>query len=94
MPRGAVRLIPRPSRRASIAVWVRPSRRWRVASRREHGVETIVLSGGVFQNALLLAEIRRSLEPGGLEIWVNHQVPPNDGGVSLGQAALAAVGRL
>lgn len=60
----------------------------------EHGLETIVLSGGVFQNALLVAEVRRSLGSGGLEIWINHQVPPNDGGVSLGQAALAALARL
>jgi len=49
----------------------------------------VVLSGGVFQNALLVDDIF-SLIGRRLEIWINHAVPPNDGGVSLGQAAIAA----
>jgi hydrogenase maturation protein HypF len=53
-------------------------------------INTIVLSGGVFQNELLLCDLRDSLGPAGLEVWTNHAVPPNDGGISLGQAALAA----
>jgi hydrogenase maturation protein HypF len=53
--------------------------------------ETVVLSGGVFQNELLLADIKTLLEPEGLHIWTNHVVPPNDGGISLGQAALASL---
>jgi hydrogenase maturation protein HypF len=54
-------------------------------------IETVVLSGGVFQNDLLLSDIRDLLAHRGLEIWTNHAVPPNDGGISLGQAALAAM---
>jgi hydrogenase maturation protein HypF len=55
-------------------------------------IDTVVLSGGVFQNELLLQDLRSLLEPHQLEIWTNHAVPPNDGGISLGQAALAAFG--
>jgi hydrogenase maturation protein HypF len=53
-------------------------------------VDTIVLSGGVMQNQLLLEHIRDAPGRNGLQIWVNRAVPPNDGGVSLGQAALVA----
>jgi hydrogenase maturation protein HypF len=56
-------------------------------------VDTIVLSGGVFQNELLLEDLKWLLEPAGLQIWTNHSVPANDGGISLGQAALAAFGQ-
>src|SRR5262249_20218478 len=52
-------------------------------------VDTIVLSGGVMQNDLLLLDIREALGRAPLELWTNSAVPPNDGGVSLGQAALA-----
>lgn len=55
-----------------------------------HHTDTIVFSGGVFQNELLLEDIHRPLKSIGLAIWTNHEVPPNDGGISLGQAALAA----
>jgi hydrogenase maturation protein HypF len=48
-----------------------------------------VLSGGVFQNELLLEDMKALLAGGPLNIWTNHAVPPNDGGISLGQAALA-----
>ena len=53
------------------------------------GVDTVVLSGGVMQNDLLLGDLRNELEGSGLQIWINRVVPANDGGVSLGQAALA-----
>jgi hydrogenase maturation protein HypF len=56
-------------------------------------VDTVVLSGGVFQNELLLEDLRALLLPHRLDIWTNHAVPPNDGGISLGQAALAAFGQ-
>ena len=56
---------------------------------RAHVLDTIVLSGGVFQNELLLQDVKSLLE-GEVCIWTNHAVPPNDGGISLGQAALAA----
>ena len=53
------------------------------------GLDTVVLSGGVFQNELLLEDLKELLA-GNLEIWINHAVPLNDGGISLGQAAIAA----
>jgi hydrogenase maturation protein HypF len=55
-----------------------------------HSVDTVVLSGGTFQNALLVDRVRARLAPA-LRLWTNAQVPPNDGGISLGQAALAAM---
>jgi hydrogenase maturation protein HypF len=57
----------------------------------EHEIRTVVLSGGVFQNELLLADLKPLLEKESLRVWTNHAVPPNDGGISLGQAALAAL---
>jgi hydrogenase maturation protein HypF len=54
--------------------------------------QTAVLSGGVFQNEMLLHDVKTILEPQGIRIWTNACVPPNDGGISLGQAALAAFG--
>jgi hydrogenase maturation protein HypF len=56
-----------------------------------HRIDTVVLSGGVFQNKLLLNDLAELLEGQPVELWTNHAVPPNDGGVSLGQAALAAL---
>jgi hydrogenase maturation protein HypF len=58
---------------------------------RAHAVDTVVLSGGVFQNELLLRDLKSLLDPERLQIWTNHLVPANDGGISLGQAALAAL---
>lgn len=60
-----------------------------VALCEEHGVDTAALSGGVFQNELLLREIMALLDSGSIDLWTNREVPPNDGGISLGQAALA-----
>jgi len=60
---------------------------------RNHGVDSVVLSGGVFQNELLLEDLKFLLKDESLEVWTNHAVPPNDGGISLGQAALAAFGQ-
>jgi hydrogenase maturation protein HypF len=57
---------------------------------RSTAVDTVVLSGGVFQNRFLLERSAALLRAANLSVWINHQVPPNDGGVSLGQAALAA----
>jgi hydrogenase maturation protein HypF len=61
---------------------------------RDQELDTIVLSGGVFQNELLLENLKSLLAHQSLQVWTNHEVPPNDGGISLGQAALAAFGRL
>jgi hydrogenase maturation protein HypF len=59
---------------------------------RARALDTVVASGGVFQNQLLLAELAGLLECGRIALWTNHAVPPNDGGIGLGQAALAALG--
>lgn len=53
-------------------------------------IPIVVLSGGVFQNELLLESLKELLKNEKFEIWTNHAVPPNDGGISLGQAAIAA----
>ena len=58
-----------------------------------HGLDTVVASGGVFQNELLLGDLSSMLGVRKLTLWTNHAVPPNDGGISLGQAALAAFGQ-
>jgi hydrogenase maturation protein HypF len=56
-----------------------------------HAIDTVALSGGVFQNDLLLRDLKELLEAERLQIWINHAVPANDGGISFGQAALAAL---
>jgi hydrogenase maturation protein HypF len=56
----------------------------------EHGLDTVALSGGVFQNARLTAVVATALERAGLTVLVHRLVPPNDGGISVGQAAIAA----
>ncbi len=56
-------------------------------------LNTVVLSGGVFQNELLLEDLKSLFSEGSVQPWTNHAVPPNDGGISLGQAALAAFAR-
>jgi hydrogenase maturation protein HypF len=55
----------------------------------ELGVNRVALSGGVFQNALLLARAERLLRERDLFVYTNQQVPANDGGISLGQALVA-----
>lgn len=50
----------------------------------------VVLSGGVFQNARLLESSMRLLKDGGISAYTNSLVPANDGGISFGQAAVAA----
>jgi hydrogenase maturation protein HypF len=57
---------------------------------RAHGLDIVAASGGVLQNALLVEDVSPMLQAEGLDLWINHAVPPNDGGISLGQAALAA----
>jgi hydrogenase maturation protein HypF len=54
------------------------------------GPETVVLSGGTFQNLRLLASTRARLEALGFRVLSHRLVPPNDSGVSYGQAAVAA----
>ena len=54
------------------------------------GPGTVVLSGGTFQNVRLLESTRRRLEGLGFRVLSHRLVPPNDGGISYGQAAVAA----
>lgn len=54
------------------------------------GVRIVCLSGGVFQNRRLSSGLLRALAGDGFEVHINRQVPVNDGGVSYGQAAVAA----
>jgi hydrogenase maturation protein HypF len=57
--------------------------------RAERGLGTVALSGGVFQNLLLLERCVAGLERDGFRVLLHGRVPPNDGGISLGQAAVA-----
>jgi hydrogenase maturation protein HypF len=59
----------------------------RVRAQRHLG--TVALSGGVFQNLLLLERTVAGLEAAGFTVLLHGRVPPNDGGISLGQAAVA-----
>jgi hydrogenase maturation protein HypF len=54
------------------------------------GVDSVVLSGGVFLNALLTKETNARLKREGFQVYRHRLVPPNDGGLSLGQVAVAA----
>jgi hydrogenase maturation protein HypF len=55
----------------------------------QNGLRTVALSGGVFQNRLLLELAVPRLERAGFRVLLHRQVPCNDGGISLGQAVLA-----
>jgi hydrogenase maturation protein HypF len=57
------------------------------------GLETVVLSGGVFLNALLTSETMTALARDGFVVYRHQLVPPGDGGLSLGQLAVAAHNR-
>jgi hydrogenase maturation protein HypF len=59
-------------------------------ARETTGLTTVALSGGVWQNMLLLTATVDALEAAGFTVLVHHRVPTNDGGISLGQAAVAA----
>jgi hydrogenase maturation protein HypF len=61
-----------------------------VVVRDRRGLDTVALSGGVFQNLLLASETVARLEARGFRVLTQAQVPCNDGGISLGQAVVAA----
>jgi hydrogenase maturation protein HypF len=61
-----------------------------IALAADRGLDTAVLSGGVFQNRLLLERTVERLADSGLRVLVPERLPPNDGGISFGQAAVAA----
>jgi hydrogenase maturation protein HypF len=58
--------------------------------RADRGIDTVALSGGVWQNALLLELAAAALRNAGFEVYTHRRVPANDGGLALGQAAVAA----
>ena len=58
------------------------------AGRRQ--LSKVVLSGGVFQNRLLLEAVARRIRSAGLDVLTHRRFPANDGGIALGQAAVAA----
>src|ERR1700722_19488574 len=53
------------------------------------GIDRVCLSGGTFQNVYLVERTAASLRDNGFEVFLHSQVPPNDGGISLGQAVIA-----
>ena len=56
----------------------------------ETGLDEVALSGGVWQNMTLLRKAVQLLEAAGFKVYIHHEVPTNDGGLSLGQAVIAA----
>jgi hydrogenase maturation protein HypF len=68
-----------------VAVIVEICRRLR---EREH-LHRVCLSGGTFQNMFLLKRVVTGLRACGLEVFLHAKIPPNDGGISLGQAVIA-----
>lgn len=58
--------------------------------RQEKGIEKVVLSGGSFQNAILLDTAVGQLEKSGFQVFTHHNIPSNDGGIALGQLVIAA----
>jgi len=58
--------------------------------RKDTDIERVALSGGVFQNSILLSGMIKSLEENRFKVYTHKLVPANDGGISLGQAVIAA----
>ncbi|MFZ5881341.1 MAG: carbamoyltransferase HypF [Chloroflexota bacterium] len=58
--------------------------------KKQTGIQKVVLSGGVWQNITLLGRTLSLLENDGFKVYIHREVPTNDGGLSLGQAAIAA----
>jgi hydrogenase maturation protein HypF len=56
----------------------------------DRGVDQVVLSGGSFQNRVLLKRVSTNLRQAGLKVLIPALLPPNDGGIAYGQAAVAA----
>jgi hydrogenase maturation protein HypF len=60
-----------------------------ITIRKASGLDRVVLSGGVFQNNLLIERTFVLLEKNNFKVYTHHRVPPNDGGIALGQAIIA-----
>jgi hydrogenase maturation protein HypF len=56
-----------------------------IAAESRDEAQTVALSGGVFQNALLLRQTLKGLRDRGIHVITHRHVPPNDGGIALGQ---------
>jgi hydrogenase maturation protein HypF len=65
---------------------------WIVSVAEHAAVPQVVLSGGVFQNGYLVERTAALLEARGFQVYTHQRVPPNDGGIALGQAVIAALG--
>lgn len=65
---------------------------WITAVAKETGLERVVLSGGCFQNAYLTEKSVERLTAAGHRAYTHQRVPPNDGGIALGQAVIAGLG--
>ena len=65
--------------------------RWILDVARRTGVRQVVLSGGVFQNSYLVERSVALLESNGFRVATHQRVPPNDGGIALGQAVMAGL---
>ncbi|HEX3867198.1 MAG TPA: Sua5/YciO/YrdC/YwlC family protein, partial [Gemmatimonadaceae bacterium] len=101
-PREMIRAVERDANagrdRAEIAAWAHNGLVYAAALAAQAasdrmGTRTIVLSGGVFQNVLMLEALAAALERRNLRVLVPRLLPPNDGGLSYGQAAVAACQR-
>ncbi len=59
-----------------------------LALRAQHNLNTVALSGGVFQNVRLLCDAVVALQQHQFDVLVHEHIPPNDGGLALGQASI------
>ncbi|MBU0681917.1 MAG: carbamoyltransferase HypF [Proteobacteria bacterium] len=57
---------------------------------REQGIDEVACSGGVFQNRIISQGLQKALREAGLTVYCHHNIPCNDGGLALGQIAVAA----
>jgi hydrogenase maturation protein HypF len=66
---------------------------WTVQAARRTGLTDVALSGGCFMNRVLAQDLERLLGQAGIKVYEACQLPPNDGGISAGQAWVALMGR-